>query len=85
MTPAENPREAERNRVLVRLEKNAIALPIPVDNPAKTVKPKAKSSVSKGTFIFIENLRYLVIGWETEHQLYDITWKFSISPYSNRS
>jgi hypothetical protein len=42
MTPAENPRDTDKNFVLVDLVKNARALPIPVDNPANSVSEKAK-------------------------------------------
>ncbi|MBA7586189.1 hypothetical protein ES708_28185 [subsurface metagenome] len=45
MTPAEKPRDMERNFILVVLAKKAIALPIPVDNPANRVNPKAKNIV----------------------------------------
>ena len=41
ITPAEKPRERERNFVLVRLQKRAIRLPKPVDSPANTVKNNA--------------------------------------------
>jgi hypothetical protein len=41
MTPAENPRDVERNLVFVRFAKKAIALPIPVASPANRVIPKA--------------------------------------------
>ena len=47
MTPAENPNESDRNLVLVRLAKNAMALPIPVDKPAKRVNPNANAMVLK--------------------------------------
>ena len=40
----ENPNERERNEVLVRLAKNAIALPIPVDIPANDVRKNAIST-----------------------------------------
>ena len=36
----------DKNFVLVRLAKKAKALPIPVDNPAKSVNPKAKRTIS---------------------------------------
>jgi hypothetical protein len=45
MTPAENPRAVERNLVLVRRVKNASALPMPVDNPANNVNPKANKRI----------------------------------------
>ena len=43
ITPAENPTAAERNFVLVRLAKNAMRLPTPVDRPAIIVRRNAKS------------------------------------------
>ena len=43
ITPAENPNAAERNFVLVRLAKNAMRLPTPVDRPAIIVRRNAKS------------------------------------------
>jgi len=45
ITPAENPRAIDKNFVLVCLVKKASILPIPVDRPAKRVRPKAKISV----------------------------------------
>ena len=44
ITAVENPNERERNEVLVRLAKNAIALPIPVDIPANDVRKNAIST-----------------------------------------
>ncbi|MFZ2146598.1 MAG: hypothetical protein WAV28_05200 [Sedimentisphaerales bacterium] len=41
ITPAEKPRAVESNFVLVRLAKNAKALPNPVDRPANSVNPNA--------------------------------------------
>ena len=41
MTPAEKPNENAKNFVLVVLAKKAMALPIPVDNPANKVRKKA--------------------------------------------
>jgi hypothetical protein len=41
MTPAENPNDPERNLGLSFFEKKDIAPPMPVDNPANSVKPKA--------------------------------------------
>jgi len=41
MIPAENPNEAQRKRVLVRLAINDSKLPIPVLKPAKRVKANA--------------------------------------------
>ena len=38
MTPAEKPSDRERNDVLVRLAKKAMALPMPVDIPANSVR-----------------------------------------------
>ena len=43
------PPTPERNRLLVRFEKKARALPMPVLNPAKRVRPKA-SEDSGGSF-----------------------------------
>jgi len=48
MTPAEKPREIDKNLVSKFLEKKAIALPIPVDNPAKIVSIKANITFSMG-------------------------------------
>jgi hypothetical protein len=42
ITPAENPNAVVRNSVFVRFEKNAMALPMEVLNPAKTVRASAK-------------------------------------------
>jgi hypothetical protein len=44
ITPAENPRTPDNSLVFVRFVKNAIRLPIPVDNPAIRVSPKAIST-----------------------------------------
>ena len=38
MTPAEKPSDRERNDVLVRLAKKAMALPMPVDIPSNSVR-----------------------------------------------
>jgi hypothetical protein len=45
MTPAEHPSETERNFLPVLLVKKAIRLPIPVESPAKSVKPKARQTL----------------------------------------
>ena len=42
MTPAENPNAVERNLVLVRRAKKAMALPMPVLSPASRVSTRAK-------------------------------------------
>jgi hypothetical protein len=49
MTPAENPREIDRSRLLVFLAKKAKALPIPVERPANRVSPKANKTVFVST------------------------------------
>ena len=41
MTPAEKPRDTARNVALVRLAKNAMAEPMPVARPARSVRVKA--------------------------------------------
>ncbi len=46
MTPAEKPRDVERKVLLVRLEKKARALPIPVDSPANAVRVNANNTFS---------------------------------------
>jgi hypothetical protein len=45
ITPALKPKEIERNRLFVLFAKNAIALPMPVDNPARSVSEKANKTV----------------------------------------
>jgi len=45
LPPAENPSAKDKKPVLVRLVKNASALPIPVDNPANNVNPNAIRTV----------------------------------------
>src|SRR6056297_2684450 len=57
MTPAEKPRLAESNFVFVFLVKIARALPIPVDNPAKTVNPNANQKCS--VFIWLKSLFFI--------------------------
>ncbi len=42
MTPAENPSAVERNLMLVRRAKKAMALPMPVLSPASRVSTRAK-------------------------------------------
>ena len=41
MTPAEKPRDTERNFRLVRRQRKAMALPMPVLSPARSVSRKA--------------------------------------------
>ena len=57
ITPAENPIMSEMNFLLGSLTKNAIKLPIVVDNPAKDDKIRAYNKVS--IFIII-SCRYTI-------------------------
>gem|GEM_PF-3748969 len=41
MTPAEKPRAAQRKALFVRRENRAARLPMPVERPARRVRPKA--------------------------------------------
>ncbi len=61
MTPAENPRASDRNRVFVFLAKNAMALPTPVASPAKMVSPNANNTESEGILVFLRCLIGLTI------------------------
>lgn len=55
MTPAEKPKEKDKNAVLVLRAKKAIILPIPVESPASIVKIKAKDTLLNS------NNKYLAI------------------------
>jgi hypothetical protein len=44
MTPAEKPSAPDKKRLSKFLVKRVMALPIPVDNPAKAVRPNAIKS-----------------------------------------
>src|SRR5690554_7361011 len=44
-------RSRDKNRVLVRLAKKAMALPIPVDKPAKRVNPNANQIVFQSILV----------------------------------
>ena len=44
MTPAEKPRDTERNFRLVRRQRKAMALPMPVLRPASSVSTKASKT-----------------------------------------
>ena len=61
ITPADNPRAHDRNRVLLALAKNASKLPTPVDNPATKVSPNAAkivpNSIVKGYFLKISHTK----------------------------
>jgi hypothetical protein len=45
ITPAENPKAADKNFSLVCFVKKAKALPMPVDNPASKVNAKANNTL----------------------------------------
>lgn len=50
MTPAENPKEADKNLVLALFAKKAIALPIPVESPAISVNINPNTTLSNSIY-----------------------------------